>query len=159
MVNSILYSDFFLNANVIDSALGLESWVCNTLIYIFKCDYHGSSWYESFSNIPSPCIFEFPNFLPSFSECLPMIECSLTSHFSKYFCMGLGHLFLSLHLTWFIYYLPSLFPLWGYVVRHSCISSLWRFLGLGYHNWPTHTTWHLPYLFGKWLWLALCHTV
>ena len=127
--------------NVIDLGLGLESRVCNALIYIFSCECHGFSWYECFSNLPQH------NFLPRFSECLAMpwkYHVPLASEFFRCVCSGLGHCYFhgilfmsstSLLLSFLFLGLSAYESLCIQVtIRHSYISSSCRLLDWGYYN-------------------------
>lgn len=122
---------------MIDSALGLESWVCNILICTFRCDFHGSSWYESLANLP-PVLLTLPVPCPVFLN---------VQHYFWYHCSPDGSTWaldtcsLPLILLLSFTSLLSPFPLLELsacashvlqvVVRNSCISSSGRLLGLG----------------------------
>lgn len=128
---SILIS---LNGNVIDLALGLESWVCHILIYISRCGFHDISAFQTSPN----------SFLPRFSECLAMpwmYHVPLASRFSRCFYLDLGQS--SFHGILFMSAISLLspFPFLGlsaYVsciqARYSYISFSCRLLDWGYYN-------------------------
>lgn len=137
---------FFLKANVIDSALGLESRVCNILICTFRCDFHGSSWYESFANLP-PVLLTLPVPCPVFLN---------VQHYFWYHCSPDGSTWAldtcSLPLILLLSFTSLLSPFSFAGVISMCItrpsSCCQKFLYLlfrkaprtGYHNWPTYIT-------------------